>query len=323
MIVRPSIFVMAIALLPVSAAGHGAVAQDVTARSALVTVTASAETVSVGQPFFVRIRVRAPKVATIRFPALPDSGDAVEPIDPRIVEQADDAAAVDRTAVYRVAAWDIGTRTVRFASVGVSVGGVEQLFSLRVPPVVVRSVLPSDTASRKPKGARAPLPVPSGLWRFWLLLGVLLTGIAWYFWRRPKSVPRPIPPPDAYSAAQAALGSLDEMALHECGEPARHVIAHVDVMRAYVARRFPAAPESCTATEFVAAVAPLNLPVTSERLRALLQLDESLRFAGAAVTPDDAAFFAREARTVVQGIQAEHEARLRAEDRGPQRPKRR
>ena len=320
---RSSIFVMTIALLTVSAAMHGATAQDVTARSALVTVTASAESVTVGQPFFVRIRVRAPKAATIRFPALPDSGDAVEPIDPRIVEQADDAAAVDRTAVYRVAAWDIGTRTARFASVGVTVGGVEQLFSLRVPSVVVRSVLPSDTADRKPKGVRPPLAAPSGLWRFWLLLGVLLAGIAWYLWRRPKNVPRPIPPPDAYSAAHAALSSLDEMALHECGEPGRHVIAHVDVMRAYVARRFPAAPESCTATEFIAAVAPLNLPVTSERLRALLQLDESLRFAGGSVTPDAAAFFAREARTVVQGIQSEHEARLRAEDRGPQRPKRR
>ncbi len=323
MIVRPSLIVMAIALLPVSAAVQCAVAQNVTARSSLVTVTASPDTVTVGQPFFVRIRVRAPKAATIRFPALPDSGDAVEPIDPRIIEQADDAAALDRTAVYRVAAWDIGTRTPRFASVGVTVGGVEQLFSLRVPPVEVRSVLPSDTASRKPKGARPPLAAPSGLWRLWLLLGVLLVGIAWYLWRRPKTVPRPIPPPDAFRAAQDAFSSLDEMALHECGEPGRHVIAHVDVMRAYVARRFPAAPESCTATEFTTAVASLNLPVTSERLRALLQLDESLRFAGGAVAPDDAAFFAREARTVVQGIQSEHEARLRAEDRGPQRPKRR
>ena len=314
---------MAIALVPVSAAVQCAMAQDITARSSLVTVTASAETVTVGQPFFVRIRVRAPKAATIRFPALPDSGDAVEPIDPRTIEQADDAAAVDRTAVYRVAAWDIGPRTPRFASVGVSVGGVEQLFSLRVPSVEVRSVLPADSASRKPKGARAPLAAPSGLWRFWLLLGVLLAGVAWYFWRRPKSVPRPVPAPDAFSAAQAAFGSLEAMALNECGEPSRHVIAHVDVMRSYVARRFPAAPESCTATEFTTAVAPLNLPVTSERLRTLLQLDESLRFAGAAVAPDDAAFFAREARTVVQGIQSEHEARLRAEDRGPQRPKRR
>ncbi len=323
MIVRQIIFLLLMALLPASGVVRSAVAQDVTARSALVTVTASAETVTVGQPFFVRIRVRAPKAATIRFPALPDSGDAVEPIDPRIVEQTDDAAAVDRTAVYRVAAWDIGTRTARFASVGVTVGGVEQLFSLRVPSVVVRSVLPSDTASRKPKGVRSPLAAPSGLWRFWLLLGVLLIGIAWYVWRRPKRVPRPIPPPDAFSVAQAALDSLDEMALHECGEPGRHVIAHVDVMRAYVARRFPAAPESCTASEFITAVAPLNLPVTSERLRALLQLDESLRFAGDTVTPDDAVFFAREARTVVHGIQSEHEARLRAEDRGPQRPKRR
>ena len=316
-------FTMALVLLPASAAVHCAVAQDITARSSLVTVTASAETVTVGQPFFVRIRVRAPKAATIRFPALPDSGDAVEPIDPRIVEQADDAAALDRTAVYRVAAWDIGPRTARFASVGVTVGGVEQLFTLRVPPVEVRSVLPSDTASRKPKGVRPPLATPSGLWRLWLLLGILSTGIAWYFWRRPKSVPRPIPPADAFTAAQAAFSSLDEMALHECGEPGRHVIAHVDVMRAYVARRFPAASESCTATEFTTAVAPLNLPVTSERLHTLLQLDESLRFAGIAVAPDDAAFFAREARTVVQGIQSEHEARLRAEDRGPQRPKRR
>ena len=90
-------------------------AQDPGPRGALVTVQAQPEVVTVGEPFTVRVRVRAPRIATIRFPAVPDSGDAIEAIDPRAIEDAGDTAVIDRSAAsfmrspfmkaFRLRAW--------------------------------------------------------------------------------------------------------------------------------------------------------------------------------------------------------------------------
>ena len=161
-------------------------AQDVTRTGALVSVSVVPETVTVGQPFSVRIRVRAPKFATVHFPAVPDTADAIEAVDPRATEDAGDAEVIDRTAVYRLVAWDVGKRTPHFANVTVTTAGSDQVYPVEVSPVAVKSLLPADSAQRVPKEARDPVAPPSALWK-WLLLGAVFAALIWLLWRRRKA----------------------------------------------------------------------------------------------------------------------------------------
>ena len=289
-------------------------------RGALVTTTVQPDTLTVGQPFTVRIRVRAPKIATIRFPPVPDSGDAIEAVDPRYVEDAGDNSVLDRTAVYGLVAWDIGNHTPHFANVVVSMAGIDQQFVARVDHVAVYSVLPPDSSSRVPKEAREPVPPASGAWRYALLAALALLSAGWYVWRRLRRRARAVAPdPEAFESATTAFAALDALALVEAGEPGRHVIANVDVMRAYVARRFPAARESLTTRELVSVLAGSELPMSTERVGALLEHDAGVRYARAPITPEEATSLGIEARAIVKEVQRAHEARQRALDKAPSR----
>jgi hypothetical protein len=299
-------------------------AQPPSLRGVLVSATVQPETLTVGQPFTVRIRVRAPKIATIRFPPVPDSGDAIEAVDPRYVEDAGDNAVLDRTAVYGLVAWDVGTRRPRLANVIVSASGIDQQFPVSVSTVFVRSLLPGDSVSRVPKDAREPVPLPSGLWRYLLLGALAALAAGWYLWRRIRRRARVVPPdPEAFDVATAAFRALESLALVEAGEPGRHVIAHVDVMRAYVARRFPLASASLTGTELVAALQSSDVPIRPERIGELLERDAALRYAHERIAPGDADALAGDARTIVQDVQKAYEERLRANDKRPSRQRRR
>ena len=79
-------------------------------------VTRSHDTVTVGQPFTIQVRVRAPLGSTIHFPDNPDTAGAIQARDPRVVMTTDSVQSLDQTATYRVAAWDVPaaffTRTV-------------------------------------------------------------------------------------------------------------------------------------------------------------------------------------------------------------------
>jgi hypothetical protein len=209
----------------------------------------------------------------------------------------------------------------------VTLGGATQEFGVAVPPVIVQTVLPADTTERIAKDVRAPSPEPSGLWRLWFILLVLAIGLAWYFWKhraRPASV---TPQIDAFVTASAAFAALDALALPAAGESARYVIASVDVMRAYLARRFPAALESLTPMELDAALpaagSAASAPVDRAKLRELLMVDGALRFARGTATVDEAMALGGDARRIVRALQDAYDEQLRIEDRGPQRPKRR
>lgn len=299
-------------------------AQEPASRAGMLTVEIAPDTVAVGQPFVVRLRVRAPKSAVIKFPALPDSGDAIEAIDPRVVEEAPSDAVLDQTAVYRVAAWNTGAHTARFGPVLVTIGANAASYAVSVPPVYVSSLLPADTTQYVPKDARDPFPVPSGLWRLVLVIAVILALATWYFLRRRRKAARPAAPVlEAYVETSAAFRALETLALADAGESGRHVIAHVDVLRTYLARRFPGAPSSLTPAEMRVALATSDFPVLPDRVDALLTRDADIRYAHAEVTRHEAVALAAEARAIARDVQDAYEARQRAAERGPQRPARR
>jgi hypothetical protein len=315
-----------VAAVVFQASPHFARAQDaaVPQRGALVSVTVAPETVTVGQPFSVRIRVRAPKFATIHFPAVPDTADAIEAVDPRATEDAGDAELIDRTAVYRLVAWDVGKRTPHFASVIVGTGGADQQYPVVVSAVTVQSLLPADSADRVPKDAKDPIAPPGILWKILLIAVVVLGGLVWW-WRERRARRAAQRPPDLepFVAAMASFDALDALGLPEAGESGRHVIAGVDVLRGYLAHRFPDMRESLTPEELGHAVRDSDLPVLPQRLSALLQREASLRFARADISADEAVALGKESHAIVRDIQQAYEARLRAMSRGAQRGRRR
>lgn len=315
----------AVAGAVVSAAGAGAQQPPAAdARQALVTVSVTPDTVAIGEPFTVRIRVRAPKVASIRFPDVPEPANAVEAVDPRAVDEGPPGDVLDRTARYAFVAWDVGLRGPAFGPVVVTVGGQARRFELGSPAVHVRRTLPADTSEQVPRDARAPVPLPGRLWQYLVLGVVAVAGVAWYFWRRARrrrgGVPGPIA--DAWDEARTAFDVLGGLRLHEAGEPGRHVIAHVDVLRTYLERRFPPVSTALGAGAASAALAAIDFPLPVHRVSDLLDRDAALRFAHDGVTADDAAALAAEARDLVLQVQLGHEARLRAMERPP-RPRRR
>lgn len=301
-----------------------AAAQDVVQRAPIVSVSVAPETVTVGEPFSVRIRVRAPKFATIRFPPVPDTADAIEAVDPRAMQDAGDDELIDRTAVYRLVAWDVGPRTPRFAGVTVAMGGADRQFAVTFPPVIVRSLLPADSAQRVPKDARAPMAPPGVLWKIVLLAALLVVGLAWYWLhRRARRASQPPRDTEPYAAAVASFDALDALDLPAAGEPGRHVIASVDVLRAYLARRFPDIRASLSLEEIERALADSDLPVLPQRLTTLLRSESSLRFARADVTPEQALALGTESKAIVGDVQRAYEERMRAIERRPQRGRRR
>ncbi len=279
-----------------------------------VTARITPDSAGVGEPITVELRVRAPVGSDIHFPALPDSNDVVEPLDPRAMRDASTASMLDRTAVYRLIAWDTGQRTVRFPDITVTRDGAETRYPVRLPSLHVRSVLPADTAKRVPKGARDLIALGGSWWRLLVALAVILP-TAWFIWRavQRRRAMRDAMGPDAAEAAEQAFGHAGKLGLLEAGEHARFALAHVDVMRRYLGARFAGAGPSRTAREVAAALSDSDFPILPQRVAELLLKSEPIAFARASVSADEARGIAIEARAIVRDVEVAVRARRQAE----------
>ncbi|MFN2563866.1 MAG: hypothetical protein ABR499_02485 [Gemmatimonadaceae bacterium] len=268
-------------------------------------VKASADTVRIGDPFTVSIRVRTAPGATIEFPAGPDSTSAVQLIDPRTVRTAADTAALDQTATYRLAAWDIGPQPIVLGDVVVREDDAERRIPVGRASVFVRSVLPADSSLRVPKPARPLIDQGVPRWWVWALiaaavaLGALL--LWWWLRRRRRNVVLPVE--DPLARAEREFARVEALRLIEAGERGRHVALMVDVLRDYLAARYTIAPLSLTSSELTRALhrepaAPL------ERLSRLLDEADLIKFARRPVTRERAMELGREARAIVRSIHA-------------------
>lgn len=266
-------------------------------------VRVSPDTVTVGDPFTVTVRVRAPRGASIVFPAGPDSAATVELVDPRVVRTAADTLAMEQLASYRLVAWDTGQVRAALSEVRVVSGGATRRIPLAGVAVYVRSVLPADTALRTPRPARDILVAPPPWWR-WLVLAALILaallviGLLAWLWRRRR---RPAVEEDPLARAEREFARLDTLGLLEVGEPGRYVALNVDVMRAYLAARLPLAERSLTSGELIRALrAHVPAGVPTDRLSALVEEADLIKFARRTVSPDAARHLAADARSIVR-----------------------
>ncbi len=281
----------------------------------VVSVEVQPVTVAVGEPFTVRLRVRAGAGAAIRFPDVPDSSGAVEAVDPRAIENRSTSAVFDQTATYRFIAWEPGRRDVPLGDVRWEHARGSVALAVGRLRVEVASLLPADTAAQVPRAARAPLDPPPAWWR-WALGALAVLAIvlmSWRSWRRRATV---APPPDAFADAQAGFAAVDGLALGDAGEPGLAVLAHADVMRAYLTRRFPQATDGLITSEYIKTLADNGLPILPDEVAEVLEAADAVKFAGAAVDAERVARVARGARGVVRDVQVAYEARRAAADKG-------
>ena len=267
------------------------------------------ESVTVGDPFRLTVRIHAPLGASVEFPAGPDSGAAVEALDPRQERQASDSVAMDVTGIWRLAAWDIGDQSLRIHDVVIRLDGRERRIPLSALKVYVKTVLPADTAKRIPKPQRAIFEF--GLpWWYWLLaaLAVIgLIGLFWWWWHRRRKR-RKGEVADPFADAETEFERVERLGLVEAGERGRYVALMVEILRTYLSRITPDAHTSLTTNELLISVRE-NRSVPVNRLALVLTDADLVKFARRATTAERARELATEARGIVAAV---HAAELQA-----------
>jgi hypothetical protein len=292
-----ALLVLPQAVRPAPAAQGGAMSRvelGIAVRPAVVTV---------GEPFIVTLRVRAPLGADIGMPVGPDSGLSVEAVDPRRETTASDTGFVERTAVYRLVAWDTGGQAARLGDVVFTLNGRALRYAVAGDSVRVGSVLPADSSRRVPKAERDVLVagLPWWVWALAALALALLTALVIWWWRRRRHA-RAGPTLAPIEVARRAFARLDALALAEAGERGRFVTLNEDVARDYLAARIPPALRSLTSTELLGAAHDVTA-VPLDRLASLFAETDLIKFARRPVARDRAAELVAETRAIVEDVE--------------------
>jgi hypothetical protein len=263
----------------------------------------SPDTVIIGQPFNLLVKILAPKGVRFEFPAGPDTTmrNGVRPIELRgekFVSMLSDTAV----ALYHLVAWDIGTQALRIPDLRVTLGAEERRPSLAGASVFVRSVLPADTALRVPKPARALIVLPVFNWWPWLaLLAAIIAAIlAWWAWRRYRNRPRA--PIDPYVRAQREFERVEQQRLVEGGRSGVYLSLMVDVAREYLAARVNGVRRSDTTSELLRTMQPRDGIETD--LPDLLERADLVKFARADVSREEALSAGAAIRSIVDHVEA-------------------
>jgi Domain of unknown function (DUF4381) len=292
-VARSAVALFSVALLSVAPS-------VVPAQSVRYGVTKSKDTVTVGEAFELRVRVRAPADAEVRFPENPDTAGTVQGRDPRTIMVADTVQSLDLTAIYHVAAWDIGRQPVRLDDVVVTWNGADHRVPIDRVDVFVRSVLPADSTLRVPKPARTLFEArPFPWWLVALLLGALALGLALWWWIRRRRRPAAPIHVDPYVRAVREFNRLESMGLVDAGERTRFVALVVEVLRDYIAARYPDATLALTSRELVAVMRRYPT-VPLEQLSRVLHEADLAKFAGWSLSEDRARALARDARSIIE-----------------------
>jgi len=284
---------LAVALLAVAPLA----AQDPSLRYG---VTKSKDTVTVGERFEIRVRVRAPADADVRFPDNPDTAGTVQGRDPRTIDVADTVQFLDLTAVYHVSAWDVGRQLVRIDDVVVTWGNVEKHVPIDGVEVFVRTVLPADSTLRVPKPARPIFETrPFPWWLLALLLAAIATALGVWWWMRRRRRPAIVIPIDPYVRAIRELNRIEAMGLVGAGERTRFVALVVEVLRDYLAARYSDASLALTSRELVLMLRKQSA-VPNEQLSRVLHEADLAKFAAFSLSEERARNLAREVRTIIE-----------------------
>jgi len=274
--------------------------QAVTPRAQQVQVGTAVrpETTTVGQHFVATIRVRVPAGTEVRFATRPDSAAQVDSAGAVTRSDVTANGFTESTVSYVLAAWDTGSQRLGLDSVTVITPSGERLAALNGFQVYVRSVLPVDTALRKPKPFRPLIAVKAFNWLPWLIAGIAaaLAAILIWVWRRwRRRTMRGLTP---LQLAERDFARIESQRLIESGETERYAVEMVAVLRAYLASVVPAASRSATTRELATTLRNVTV-VPVQRLIGLLDATDLVKFARERATGQHAIEMGAEARRIV------------------------
>lgn len=265
------------------------------------------DTVTIGDPFILVVRVRVKPGFTAEFPQLPDSSDAkpskIALVGVPLLERPP-TDSLEFRATYKLTAWDVGAQAIPLTDVHI-VGPQGTGFLPLRPTVFVKSVLPADTTLRVPKPLRALYPVQKTNWWPLIILAIAaaLAELLWWIykrWRAQRDAPR-----DPYDVALEEFKRVEALELVQKGEPERHAVLMAEAMRVYLSAKVPDAGISDTPRQLVDHVTGAGL--ADERVREIMEETELLKFARARTSPDASLQLGRNARAIVELVEKQLE----------------
>lgn len=275
-----------------------------TDSTVMLGVRVAPDTVTVGAPFQVLVRIRAPRGSRIEFSLGPDSTGTVQALDTRRVADSPDTTGTEAMATYRLAAWDVGSQQIPIPDAIVRLPNLAtRSVSIGQVTVFVRRVVPAtkDSVRRAPKSARPILPpVEPWWWRWAVAVGalVILILLLWWLSRRSRR-PGGVAVRDPYREALTELDRIERLGLIDAGERGRYVALVTQVVRDYLAGRIATAALSLTTLELLDALRT-DARVPLDRLRLVLEESDRVKFARARVSTERAVQVANDARQVVE-----------------------
>ncbi len=299
-------------LLSLLAASIGATCSAANAAAQVQAGTAvRPETTTVGQHFVATVVVKVPVGIRVNFPTRPDSAAHVDSAGPSVRRDSSAGGFTYATANYTLAAWDTGFQRIGLDTLTVVTSAGARLVPLNGFQVYVRSVLPRDTALRKPKPFRPVVPVPVFNWLPWLI-GALIAAVvgvliyAWRSWRERRA--RGLGP---FQTAEQEFRRIESENLIAAGAPERHAVLMAGVMRVYLAAVVPPAMRSATTHELAIRLHSANA-VPLQRVIAVLDETDRIKFARERSTADRARDIGAEARAIVASVNSALEAEAAA-----------
>lgn len=292
------------ALFCLSAAAAEAAAQPASAQMGL---KVTPDTVTIGDPFTLVVRVKVKPGFAVEFPQMPDSADGrpskIALIGTPLLGRPP-GDSLEFRATYRLTAWDTGPQSIPLTDIHVTGPQGTGFIPLRAV-VFVKSVLPADTSLHVPKPVRERFPVEKINWWPLILLalaaalGELLWAIYKWYWRR-RNAPR-----DPYLVATEEFRRIEALQLAQKGEPERHALLMAEAMRAYLSAKVPSAAISDTPRQLIEHV--LGAGFGDDRVRLVLQDAELLKFARASTTADAAGATGESAKAIVDLVEKQLE----------------
>jgi hypothetical protein len=292
------------------------------ARGQSVNIYSSADTVSVGDRFYLSITAEHNGVAQLSFPD-PAQGDTVlgdlvvirrGEIQSRAMPGNDPGLRMD-SIVYEVTTFALDSASVPPLPISFQVA--ERTYTVGTPPlrISVRSLVPQDAQDVRDIKDIEDFPRP---WWFWPLVALAILAvtalIVWLVRRKPRKqeeAPVFVPPPRVltpYEEAEERLQRLEQADLAEPGATRLYYIELADILRTYFAKRLDIAALECTSRELLmilrkkasAGRVPEQVPAET---RAIMDVADLVKFAHVAPSPAQSQQILQQTRRLVQLVE--------------------